>query len=57
VAAGGEADRSGIRGGKADGCTYSRKLVFPEHAAGLWTVDVLTPQEQLLKRLQFVVEG
>jgi len=47
-----------ITGGKADGFrTYSRKLVFPEHAAGVWTVDVLTPQEQLLKRLQFVVEG
>jgi hypothetical protein len=47
-----------IRGGKADGFrTYTRKLVFPEQAAGLWTVDILTPQEQLLKRLQFVVEG
>ena len=48
-----------IHGGKADGFrTYTRKAAFPEHAAGLWTVDVLTPQEQLLKRLQFiVVEG
>jgi hypothetical protein len=45
-----------IHGGKADGFrTYTRKAIFPEQAAGLWTVDVLTPQEQLLKRLQFVV--
>lgn len=47
-----------IRGGKADGFrTYSRKLIFPENPAGLWTVDIVTPQEQLLKRLQFFVEG
>ena len=47
-----------IQGGKADGFrVYSRKHVFPEDSIGLWTVDLLTPQEQLLKRLQFVVEG
>ena len=36
-----------IHGGVAgDGFrTYSRKLQFPEDAGGLWTVDVLTPQE------------
>jgi hypothetical protein len=46
-----------IHGGVAgDGFrTYSRKLVFPEDAGGLWTVDVLTPQKQLLKRLRFRV--
>jgi hypothetical protein len=31
--------------------------VFPEDATGRWVVDVLTPQEQLLERLEFVVEG
>ena len=47
-----------IQGGKADGFrTFSRKQIFPEDSAGLWTVDVLTPQEQLLERLRFVVEG
>ena len=47
-----------IHGGKADGFrAYSRKHVFPEDSVGLWTVDVLTPQAQLLKRLRFVVEG
>jgi hypothetical protein len=47
-----------IQGGKADGFrAYSRKQVFPEDCAGLWTVDVLTPQSQLLERLRFVVEG
>jgi len=47
-----------IQGGKADGFrVYSRKRVFPADAVGLWTVDLLTPQEQLLKRLRFVVEG
>jgi Family of unknown function (DUF5924)/Protein of unknown function (DUF2914) len=46
-----------IHGGKADGFrTFSRKLVFPADGAGVWTVDVLTPQEQLLRRLQFVVD-
>ena len=47
-----------IQGGKADGFrAYSRKQAFPEDSAGLWTVDVLTPQAQLLERLRFVVEG
>ena len=47
-----------IHGGKADGFrAYSRKQVFPEDSVGLWTVDVLTPQAQLLERLRFVVEG
>ena len=46
-----------IHGGVAgDGFrTYSRKLKFPEEASGSWTVDVLTPQGQLLKRLRFRV--
>jgi hypothetical protein len=47
-----------IQGGRADGFrAYSRKQAFPEDSAGLWTVDVLTPQAQLLERLRFVVEG
>jgi hypothetical protein len=47
-----------IHGGKADGFrAYSRKQIFPADAVGLWTVDVLTPQAQLLERLRFVVEG
>jgi hypothetical protein len=47
-----------IHGGKADGFrAYSRKHSFPEDSAGVWTVDVLTPQAQLLERLRFVVEG
>jgi hypothetical protein len=47
-----------IQGGKADGFrTFSRKQIFPEDPVGLWTVDLLTPQEQLLERLQFVVES
>jgi hypothetical protein len=45
-----------IQGGRSTGFrTYSRKQIFPEAAAGSWTVDVLTPQQQLLKRLRFVV--
>jgi hypothetical protein len=45
-----------IHGGSATGFrTYSRKQVFPEEAGGAWTVDVLTPQGQLLKRLRFFV--
>ena len=35
--------------------TYSRKQQFPDDSGGLWTVDVLTPQKQLLKRLRFFV--
>jgi hypothetical protein len=47
-----------IQGGKADGFrTFSRKLVFPQDSAGVWTVDIVTPQAQLLERLRFVVEG
>jgi hypothetical protein len=47
-----------IQGGRADGFrAYSRKHVFPADSAGLWTIDVLTPQAQLLERLRFVVEG
>ena len=45
-----------IRGGSADGWrAYSRKEKFPEDALGAWTVDLLTPQGQLLKRLRFDV--
>lgn len=45
-----------IHGGSRGGFrTYSRKQVFPEGSAGRWTVDVLTPQGQLLKRMTFVV--
>jgi hypothetical protein len=47
-----------IQGGRADGFrAYSRKQAFPPDSAGLWIVDVLTPQAQLLERLRFVVEG
>ena len=47
-----------IHGGRADGFrAYSRKQAFPADSTGLWTVDVLTPQAQLLERLRFVVEG
>lgn len=47
-----------IRGGRKEGFrVYSRKRNFPRDPAGVWTVDLLTPQEQLLERLQFVVEG
>ena len=45
-----------IHGGSASGFrTFSRKRVFPQSAGGTWTVDVLTPQGQLLKRLRFFV--
>lgn len=47
-----------IHGGRADGFrAYSRKQIFPEDSTGVWVVDVLTPQAQLLERLRFVVEG
>jgi hypothetical protein len=47
-----------IQGGKADGFRiFSRKHVFPENPIGRWTVDLLTPQEQLLERLEFVIES
>jgi hypothetical protein len=46
-----------IHGGRADGFrAYSRKQTFPADSKGLWTVDVLTPQAQLLERLRFFVE-
>jgi hypothetical protein len=47
-----------IHGGNADGFrAYSRKQSFPQDPSGVWIVDVLTPQAQLLERLRFVVEG
>jgi hypothetical protein len=47
-----------IQGGRADGFrTFSRKHIFGEDPVGRWTVDLLTPQEQLLERLVFVIEG
>ena len=46
-----------IQGGRGDGYrAYARKQVFPVDSVGLWTVDVLTPQAQLLQRLRFVVQ-
>ena len=45
-----------IHGGRADGWrAFSRKQRFPANALGAWTVDLLTPQGQLLKRLHFDV--
>jgi hypothetical protein len=45
-----------IRGGRAEGWrAFSRKREFPANAVGAWTVDLLTPQGQLLKRLRFDV--
>lgn len=45
-----------IKGGNSSGWrTYSRKQSFPAASQGRWTVDVLTPQGQLLKRLSFDV--
>jgi len=47
-----------IHGGRKEGFrAYSRKQTFPADSTGVWTVDVLTPQAQLLERLRFVVEG
>jgi hypothetical protein len=46
-----------IQGGNRSGWrTWSRKQRFPENSQGKWTVDVLTPQGQLLKRLHFQVD-
>jgi hypothetical protein len=46
-----------IHGGNASGWrTYARKQSFPAESRGRWTVDVLSPQRQLLKRLWFVVD-
>ncbi|HEY8521377.1 MAG TPA: DUF5924 family protein [Gammaproteobacteria bacterium] len=57
----GERERivSAIRGGRAQGYrTYTRKMVFPADPLGSWTVDVVTPQGQLLERMRFfVVDG
>ncbi|HUL81718.1 MAG TPA: DUF5924 family protein [Gammaproteobacteria bacterium] len=45
-----------IHGGRGEGWrAYSRKQRFPEDSLGAWTVDLLTPQGQLLKRLHFDV--
>jgi hypothetical protein len=47
---------SEIQGGNDSGWrTYSRKQRFPANSKGKWFVDVLTPQGQLLKRMQFIV--
>jgi hypothetical protein len=58
---GGEVERieHEIHGGREEGYrTYSRKQLFPADPLGRWTVDILTPQGQLLKRLRFnVVSG
>lgn len=45
-----------IEGGRAEGFrTYSRKLKFMTGSVGLWEVDILTHQGQLLSRLEFTV--
>jgi len=45
-----------IHGGSGGGWrTYSRKQVFPADSRGRWTVDLLTPQGQLLRRMSFTV--
>jgi hypothetical protein len=45
-----------VHGGNASGFRiFSRKHVFPQDPGGAWTVDLLTPQGQLLKRLRFFV--
>jgi hypothetical protein len=36
--------------------TWSRKQNFPQGSTGEWTVDVLTPQGQLIKRLSFTID-
>jgi hypothetical protein len=48
-----------IHGGSTSGWrAFSRKKVFPTDVLGAWTVDLLTPQGQLLKRLRFeIVDG
>jgi hypothetical protein len=46
-----------IHGGNQSGWrTFARKQSFPADSRGRWTVDIVTPQRQLLKRLSFVVE-
>lgn len=45
-----------ISGGREEGFrTYSRKQNFPEEARGMWRVDLLTPQRQLIARMRFEV--
>lgn len=45
-----------IEGGSQDGWrTYSRKRNVPEDPRGRWSVEVRTPQGQLVQRLRFVV--
>jgi hypothetical protein len=45
-----------IHGGRAEGFRlYARKRMFPADPLGRWTVDLLTPQGQLLRRLRFTV--
>lgn len=45
-----------IRGGNDTGYrTFARKQMFPQDSRGDWTVDVVTPQGQLLRRMQFRV--
>jgi hypothetical protein len=45
-----------IHGGSTSGWrAFSRKKTFPADALGDWTVDLLTPQGQLLKRLRFEI--
>ena len=47
-----------IHGGSQSGWrTYSRKEVFPYDSKGSWTVDIRTPQGQLLKRMHCAVTG
>jgi hypothetical protein len=48
-----------IHGGSTSGWrAFSRKQSFPDDVLGAWTVDLLTPQGQLLKRLRFnIVDG
>jgi hypothetical protein len=45
-----------IHGGSSSGWrTFSRKRVFPADALGRWTVDIRTPQGQLIERMRFTV--
>jgi hypothetical protein len=45
-----------IHGGSDSGWrTYSRKRNFPDDPRGQWRVDLLTPDGQLIRRLDFVV--
>ncbi len=45
-----------IRGGRAEGFrTYSRKQNFPLDSRGRWTVNLRTPEGQLIARLYFQV--